>query len=140
MQSVMRPGFPGVMMVLSGMSNMEQMQDNLSYMKNFKPLNAKELKAVYEVQNIFNHMDLIRCTGCRYCVEGCPKQIAIPDIFTVMNARQIHQDRNAEREYRDVHTSLGHRASDCIKCGKCEEICPQHLPIRELLEDICKRI
>ena len=131
-------GFPGVMMVLSGMSNMEQMQDNLSYMKNFKPLNEKELKAVYEVQNIFNHMDLIRCTGCRYCVEGCPKQIAIPDIFTVMNARQIHQDRNAEREYRDVHTSLGHRASDCIKCGKCEAICPQHLPIRELLEDIAR--
>ena len=131
-------GFPGVMMVLSGMSNMEQMQDNLSYMKNFKPLNEKELKAVYEVQNIFNHMDLIRCTGCRYCVEGCPKQIAIPDIFTVMNARQIHQDRNAEREYRDVHTSLGHRASDCIKCGKCEAICPQHLPIRELLADIAR--
>ena len=131
-------GFPGVMMVLSGMSNMEQMQDNLSYMKNFKPLNAKELKAVYEVQNIFNHMDLIRCTGCRYCVEGCPKQIAIPDIFTVMNTRQIHQDRNAERKYRDVHTSLGHRASDCIKCGKCEAICPQHLPIRELLEDIAR--
>lgn len=131
-------GFPGVMMVLSGMSNMEQMQDNLSYMKEFKPLNEKELKAVYEVQNIFNHMDLIRCTGCRYCVEGCPKQIAIPDIFTVMNARQIHQDRNAEREYRDVLTSLGHRASDCIKCGKCEAICPQHLPIRELLEDIAR--
>ena len=80
------------MMVLSGMSNMEQMQDNLSYMKNFKPLNEKELKAVYEVQNIFNHMDLIRCTGCRYCVEGCPKQIAIPDIFTVMPDRFIRTE------------------------------------------------
>lgn len=129
-------GFPGMMMVLSGMSNLEQMKDNLSYMKDFHPLNEEELAAVKKVQEIFSNMNLIRCTACRYCVEGCPKQIAIPDIFAAMNAKQIHQDWNADYYYNEIYTSPGHRASDCIKCGKCEKICPQHLPVRKLLEDV----
>ena len=129
-------GFPGMMTVLSGMSNLEQMKDNLSYMKDFHPLNEEELVAVKKVQEIFSNMNLIRCTACRYCVEGCPKQISIPDIFATMNVKQIHQDWNADYYYNEIHTSSGHRASDCIKCGKCEKICPQHLPIRKLLEDV----
>ena len=131
-------GFPGMMMVLSGMSNMEQMKDNLSYMRDFKPLNETELAAVKKVQEIFHKMNMIPCTACRYCVEGCPKQISIPDLFAIMNIKQLHHDWNADYYYEEVHTAPGRRASDCLKCGKCEKICPQHLPIRKLLEEIAK--
>ena len=131
-------GFPGMMMVLSGMSNMEQMKDNLSYMRDFKPLNETELAAVKKVQEIFHKMNMIPCTACRYCVEGCPKQISIPDLFAIMNIKQLHHDWNADYYYEEVHTAPGRRASDCLKCGKCEKICPQHLPIRELLEEVAK--
>ena len=126
-------GFPGMMMVLSGMSSLEQMRDNLSYMKDFKPLNEAELAAVEKVQRIF----LIPCTACRYCTDGCPKHISIPDLFAVMNTKQQYHDWNANYYY-GIHTATGGRASDCIKCGKCEKACPQHLPIRKLLEDIAK--
>ena len=131
-------GFPGMMMVLSGMSNMEQMKDNLSYMRDFKPLNETELAAVNKVQEIFHKMNMIPCTACRYCVEGCPKQISIPDLFAIMNIKQLHHDWNADYYYEEVHTAPGRRASDCLKCGKCEKICPQHLPVRKLLEEVAK--
>lgn len=130
-------GFPGMMMVLSGMSNMEQMQDNISFMKDFKPLNEEEMEAVKKVQQIFREKDLIPCTACGYCTEGCPKHIAIPDLFAVMNAGTLHHDWNAD-DYNEIHTSEGRKASDCIKCGKCEKACPQHLPIRELLVSVAK--
>ena len=131
-------GFPGMMMVLSGMSDLEQMKDNLSYMRDFKPLNETELAAVNKVQEIFRKMNMIPCTACRYCVEGCPKQISIPDLFAIMNIKQLHHDWNADYYYEEVHTAPGRRASDCLKCGKCEKICPQHLPIRKLLEEVAK--
>ena len=131
-------GFPGMMMVLSGMSDLEQMKDNLSYMRDFKPLNETELAAVNKVQEIFHKMNMIPCTACRYCVEGCPKQISIPDLFAIMNIKQLHHDWNADYYYEEVHTAPGRRASNCLKCGKCEKICPQHLPIRKLLEEVAK--
>lgn len=129
-------GFPGMMMVLSGMSSMEQMKDNLSYMKDFQPLNETELEAVKKVQSIFCGMNLIPCTACRYCTDGCPRQIAIPDLFAVMNTKQIYHDWNADFYYNNVYTGAGRRASDCIQCGRCEKACPQHLPIRKLLTEI----
>lgn len=129
-------GFPGMMMVLSGMSSMEQMKDNLSYMKDFQPLNETELEAVKKVQRIFRGMNLIPCTACRYCTDGCPRQIAIPDLFAVMNTKQIYHDWNADFYYNNVYTGAGRRASDCIQCGRCEKACPQHLPIRRLLTEI----
>lgn len=132
-------GFEGIMMVLSGMSNMAQMQDNISYMKDFQPLSDKELAAVGKAQEIFKSMNLIPCTSCRYCVAGCPKQIAIPDLFAVMNTKQIYHDWNADYYYNVVHTGSGKaKASECIKCGKCEKACPQHLHIRDLLVDVAK--
>ena len=129
-------GFPGMMMVLSGMSSMEQMKDNLSYMKDFQPLNETELEAVKKVQSIFRGMNLIPCTVCRYCTDGCPRQIAIPDLFAVMNTKQIYHDWNADFYYNNFYTGAGRRASDCIQCGRCEKACPQHLPIRRLLTEI----
>ena len=130
--------FPGIEMVLSGMSNMAQMQDNISFMQDFKPLSDAEMAAVKRVQEIFKSKNLIPCTACRYCTDGCPKHIAIPDLFAVMNTKQLYHDWNADYYYSVVHTAPGRRASDCLKCGKCEKVCPQHLPIRKLLEDVAK--
>ncbi len=130
-------GFEGIAMVLSGMSTFEQMEDNLSFMKDFKPLDETEQEAIAKVQAIFRGENLIPCTACRYCEAGCPKQIKIPDLFAVQNSKQIHHDWNADYYY-GIHTSEGHKASDCIKCGKCEKACPQHLPIRELLVGVAQ--
>lgn len=131
-------GFEDVLMVLSGMSNMEQMLDNISFMKEFKPLNDEEMEAVHQVTEIFRQKHMIACTACRYCVAGCPKQISIPDLFSCMNAKMVFHDWNADYYYNDVHTVNHGKASDCVKCGKCEEVCPQHLKIRDLLENVAK--
>ena len=130
-------GFDNIAMVLSGMSSMEQMRDNLSFMADFRPLNDTELAAIARVQAIFRGKHLIPCTSCRYCTDGCPKHITIPDLFATMNTRQLYRDWNAGYYY-DIHTMDGRKASDCVKCGKCEHVCPQHLPIRKLLEDVAK--
>lgn len=130
-------GFEEIRMVLSGMSDMAQMEDNISYMKDFQPLSDRELAAVRRVQEIFKSMNLIPCTSCRYCVAGCPKRISIPDLFAVMNTKQIYHDWNADYYYNVVHTGQGKgKASECVKCGRCEKACPQHLHIRELLETV----
>lgn len=129
-------GFDGMMMVLSGMSNMEQMNDNISFMKDFKPLNEDELEAIKKVTEIFRSENLIPCTACRYCIAGCPKNISIPDLFACLNAKKMYHDWNTDYYYHSVHTVNNGKASDCIKCGKCEAICPQHLPIRNLLVNV----
>ena len=132
-------GFDGVMMVLSGMSNMEQMRDNISFMKDFKPLNETEKSAVNRVVEIMRSQQFIPCTSCRYCTDGCPKHISIPDLFACMNAKKQHKDWNSDFYYTDVYTKNNGKASDCIKCGRCEEACPQHLEIRKLLEMVAEQ-
>lgn len=127
-------GFDGVMMVLSGMGNMDMMNDNLSYMRDFQPLNERELEAVGKVTDILLQQRLVPCTACRYCVDGCPAGIQIPDLFTALNAKRSLRRPDADDQYRKVIENGSGKASDCLKCGKCEDICPQHLEIRKLLE------
>ncbi|MCR4788128.1 MAG: aldo/keto reductase [Lachnospiraceae bacterium] len=124
----------GIITVLSGMSNIDQMKDNLSYMKDFKPLNEEEQKIIREAQRIMGHSSTIPCTACHYCIEGCPKKINIPDIFSAMN-KQLGNGLKAEAEslYEKAVEGCG-RASDCISCKQCERACPQHLPITDDLK------
>ena len=129
-------GFEGVFMVLSGMSNMEQMEDNISYMSDFKFLNEEEQAAVDQVRKIFKDQNLIACTSCRYCVDDCPSNILIPDLFACMNQKELFHNWNTDYYYNNVYTINNGKASDCIQCGACEEICPQHLEIRDLLVNV----
>lgn len=131
-------GFDGMMMVLSGMSNIEQMEDNCSYMKDFHPLSETEQVAVNKVCEVFKSQNLIPCTACRYCIDECPKKIAIPDLFACLNAKEVFHDWNTDYYYHNVHTVQNGKASECIKCGKCEHNCPQHLKIRELLVTVAE--
>ena len=131
-----------VKMVLSGMGNMEMMKDNTSYMKDFKPLNDEEMALVKKAADIINSNIAIPCTGCSYCVDGCPKKIAIPKYFSLYNAElQEYAGKGftPQGEYYDRLTQNFGKASSCIECGKCEKICPQHLPIRDNLKLVAKQ-
>lgn len=127
----------GVMMVLSGMGTPEMVRDNCGYMGNFQPLNQQEQAAVEQVCGIFRNLGAIACTACRYCTEVCPQGISIPDLFACMNTKKVFQDWNTDYYY-DIHTQNGGKASECVQCGQCEGICPQHLPIRELLKSVAQ--
>lgn len=129
-------GLDGIFAVLSGMSSMEQMEDNLNTFSPLKKLSDSEMAEIQEVKKRIEDMQVIQCTSCRYCTEGCPKKIAIPDIFRMLNEESILLDKTRpQNEYRNmIADGKSGRASECIKCGKCENICPQKLPIRELLK------
>ncbi len=130
----------GILTVLSGMSNLAQMEDNISYMKDFRPLDREEQRIIQEAQRILGKSATIPCTACRYCTEGCPKGIAIPEIFAAANKRLGNgQMEEALSDYRQA-AGEGHRASDCIGCGQCERACPQHLTITEHLKQCAKML
>ena len=121
-----------VYMVLSGMSNVEQLEDNTNYMKEFVPLNDEEKEIIKDVTSIIKKDDTILCTGCRYCTEGCPMKINIPGYFEIFN-KDI-SERDKKTAYEELVKNGSGKAEECLKCGKCEEVCPQHLKIRDYLE------
>ncbi|MCM1040689.1 MAG: aldo/keto reductase [Ruminococcus sp.] len=125
----------GIITVLSGMSNVEQMQDNLSYMKDFKPLDEKEQTAIRKAQEAINGVKSIPCTACHYCTAGCPKQIPIPEIFAARNKQLIWgQLEEGKADYAQAVKGAG-AASDCIACGQCESACPQQIKVIEKLKE-----
>ena len=122
-----------VITVLSGMSNLAQMEDNLSYMRAFQPLTPEEETVIAQAQAALNADRSIPCTACHYCTDGCPMEIPIPEIFAVQNRKEGSPRFRTVREYGIVTQGKG-KASDCIQCGQCEATCPQQLPIISLLE------
>ena len=124
----------GLITVLSGMSTEEQLNDNVSYMENFKPLDEKEQATVQQVVDILNSLPTIPCTACKYCVDGCPQKISIPDIFSAMNQFTLYNDKNGAKNRYQNAVKEGGKASDCIQCGNCEAHCPQKIQIIEELK------
>ncbi len=124
----------GILTVLSGMSNLAQMEDNLSYMTDFRPLNAEEQQVIREAQRLLGNSKTIPCTACHYCTKGCPMNIPIPEIFSAMNKRLGNgQIEEAKADYAAL-ASEGAAASACIACGQCEDACPQHIGVIEELK------
>lgn len=124
-----------VMIVLSGMSDEQQMSNNLSYMENFKPLTTLEQDTIKKACKTLLSFDRIPCTACHYCTPGCPQGIHIPEIFAVMNEYKMYGKlETAKSDY--TWRPGGPKASECIHCGQCEGACPQHLPIISLLEEV----
>ena len=125
---------PNVMVVLSGMSELWQVEDNLSHMDDFKPLTESEYKTIAEATE--NIKFAIPCTACRYCTDGCPMSISIPDIFAAYNAlkRDIHKKGEAREKYAELIKTSG-SADSCIGCEQCVNACPQHLDIPKLLAE-----
>ena len=127
---------PGVMTILSGMSTAEQMRDNIGTFARFEPLAEAEKKLVGEVRDIMLNVPQIGCTSCRYCTPGCPMNISIPDVFRAVNTMNLYGDVFRPKAFYGGVVGQGHgRAADCIACGQCESVCPQHLPIIELLKE-----
>ena len=122
--------------VLSGMSNLAQMQDNLSYMVDFKPLSQSERSVVDAVVRKNAEIPTIPCTDCKYCVEDCPQKINIPGIFETYNDLKVYHNLDAMKGHYKWVTKDGGKASDCIACGLCEGHCPQHIPIIENMKEI----
>ena len=127
-------------MVLSGLSNLQQVDDNTSYMEDFIPLSEEEHKTLDSIVSIINNSIAIPCTSCSYCTKGCPKHIAIPKYFSLYNNEKMFPTLgfSTQKMYYENLTKDYGKASECIKCGLCEKACPQHLKIRDLLQLIAK--
>ena len=130
-------GCENVFMVLSGMSNMDQLCDNMSFMEHFSPLNENELALLPQAVRLIHEDIAVDCTACRYCVEGCPQGIEIPKSFAIYNQASHNPEaiESARAEYAELIRVNG-KASSCVRCRKCEKICPQHIRIVDALRDV----
>ena len=126
-----------ILVVLSGMSNMEQLKDNMSYMKDFIPLNEQEQTVIKQATELIKNTIAIGCTACRYCTDGCPKKINIPRYFELFNESKRY-GVNSFRWHYNEEKKHGGAPSDCIKCKACEKHCPQKLKIVDLLCEVGK--
>jgi len=126
----------GVITVLSGMSSMEQLEDNISYMERFEPLSEKERETINTALSVLSTIPSIPCTSCAYCMDGCPQSIAIPGIFKSMNMINIYNNVQAAKNSYKWNTKGNNLngASACIECGHCESVCPQHINIVDELK------
>ena len=132
---------PGVMTILSGMSTEEQMKDNIGTFTGFEPLTADEREMIDKVRTIMLNVPQIGCTSCRYCTPGCPMKISIPDVFCAVNTMSLYGDVFRPKAFYNGVIGQGYgRASECIACGQCEGVCPQHLPIIDLLKDASAKL
>lgn len=125
----------GVITVLSGMSNLEQMQDNISVMENFKPLNESEMEVVSRVRRVISEIPQVPCTDCKYCVKDCPENISIPGIFSVLNDYLVYGNIKRAKSSYAWETHGSGKASSCIECGQCESVCPQSI---EIIKELAK--
>ena len=130
----------GILAVLSGMSNIAQMKDNLSYMKSFRPLDEAEQEVIRKSRIAFASAGSIPCTACHYCTDGCPMGIPIPEIFAARNRQIIFGEEEAGKAAYEAAVAGAGRASDCIGCGQCEGQCPQHLSVIELLQSCAEAL
>ena len=128
----------GILTVLSGMSHVEQMADNIAYMKDFMPLDALEQEAVLKAQAALDIVNSIPCTACHYCTDGCPMQIPIPEIFAARNKQLVWGQLEEGRKAYEEAVATGGRASDCVACGQCEGACPQQIKVIKQLKTCAK--
>jgi len=126
---------PGVKVILSGMSSMEQVQDNLNTFGTFKPLSAKEQETIRQVTDILRSRVQNGCTGCRYCMP-CPAGVNIPGCFSAWNTYHMYQNYHVVEWNWEVNLGDAHQPKNCVECGKCESQCPQKLSIREDLKKV----
>ena len=128
----------GLVTVLSGMSNVEQMKQNLALMKAFKPFTDEERAALEQTRAYLASVPTVPCTGCSYCTKGCPQQISIPDIFTAYNQYKVYEKLGPAKRFYGFATRSGAKASSCVECGQCESVCPQSIPIIAELKNAAK--
>ena len=123
-------GFEDIIMVLSGMSSLEQVMENIDTMRDFQPLSDDEQEVIAKVRTLYQAQHKIPCTACRYCVDGCPAGIDIPGLFACLNEKRAGNEAN--------YDAFEVKADACLECGQCEAECPQHLQIRQLLKEVHK--